>query len=882
MGRNKLILNVKVKELLLRDINKTGNSINIMTIKAKSVYLITSLLVLLISVTVIFKILSSEPSKYEGKIVRKIELEGLKNVDEADIEEVMLTTVGYPLKAAEVREDIKNIFALGQFENVNVEIDDYSDGVKLRFVLEERPVVEKIVFKGNDELIETDLIEAMHLKEGSIYRKDFLENSIKSLKEKYNKEGYYNSYITYKLKKGTDTNSVIIDIIIDEGEEVKVEKIAILGATKIYVKKIRGLMDTKEDAWYQDGAFKKEVYEEDKRKILGFYQQEGYLDAQIIDEKVDYEWTNPLEPGTRCIYIVLKLSEGEKYYFEGPYDIKIGDGKSNVLTEKEIEKLKESFLLKENGELFDNTKFLNDRQSISFLYASKGYIFARVVPNKTITEREVEVNGVKEKRKFVKVDFTVDEGKKAYIEQIIIKGNKKTKDKVIRRELAIKEGELFNSELMQISRETVFNLGYFKQVNFDVRPGTKDGYMNLIIDVEEQPSGTISMGGGYGSSSGFSIFADITENNFLGNGQTVGVKFEYGPKKSSVTLSFKERWLQDYPVGFNASIFYYVYQYTSTSIFADSDEDANYKKRGIGYSLGLSYRFWYYWVTGVTWVQTVKSYFDPSGNANDAIFLSVARGFQLKNTLKYYVYRDSKDNYLNPTKGFRTGVTAAVTGGPVLRGNDHFTQYTPEFYLYYSPFHIPFLKSHPTVIELRASADFITPPLGRNWVKDHQNYENNEWLESEDRLSIGGPETVRGWDYNDSSMPDSWRYVGLYNRILYGGEYRIPLHPQMLWVSVFFDAGSLWSDKYWEQQLSDTYKKYVNEDLASGKLRRISQLTDGDLLPYFIYSYGFGIKVQVPMMPLRFWFAKKMIYEEKEFKTISGYNFQFSIGDIHY
>jgi outer membrane protein insertion porin family len=852
-----------------------------MTIKAKSLYLITALLVSIISASAVFNILSSSPSKYEGKIVRKIIFEGLKNVDEEDVEEIMVTTVGYPLKAVEVREDIKNIFALGQFENVNVEIDDFSDGVKLKVILDERPVVEKIEFKGNDEIVETDLTEAMRLKEGNVYRKDLLENSIKSIKDKYDKEGYYNAYITYKVKDGDSDNSVLIQIVIDEGEEVKVEKLVILGANKIYVKDLLDLIETKEDSLFQDGAFKREVYEEDKKKIIGYYQQEGYLDAQIVDERIEYEWTNPLEPGKRCVYIQLKLIEGDRYYFDGPYDLKFVEGKSTVLSDMEVENLKSSFQLQKQGELFDNTKFLNDRQSISFLLAARGYIFARVIPNKTITEREVEEDGVKEKRKHVKIDFTIDEGKKAFIEQIIIKGNKKTKDKVIRRELVIAEGALFNSELMQISREKVYNLGYFKQVDFDVRPGSRDGYMNLVIDVEEQPSGTISMGGGYGSATGFSIFADISENNFFGNGQTVGVKFEYGPKKTSVTLSFQERWLWDYPVGFNSSIFYYIYEYETSSIFPESDDYSDYKKKGLGYSLGLSYRFWYYWVTGATWIHTFKTYFDPSGNSPDEIMLTVDNGRQSKRTMKFYMYRDSKDNYLNPTRGYRTGMSVAFTGGSVLRGNDHFTQYSPEFYLYFSPFHIPFLKTHPTVFEFRASGDFITPPLGKNWVENNKPYTDNEWLEAEDRLDIGGPETVRGWDYSDTTMPDSWRYVGLYHRILYGAEYRIPLHPQMLWLVLFFDAGSLWSDKFWEKQLSDTYSEYVNNDLATGKLRRIDEITDGNLLPYFIYSYGFGLKVQVPMMPLRFWWAKKMIYDDG-FKTISDYTFQFSIGDVRF
>ena len=163
---------------------------------------------ILICIAAAYNYLSSQPSKYENLIVKKIEIEGLHNFDEDDVHEVMLTTVGYPLKSAEVREDIKQIFALGFFDNVKVEIDEDGDGVKVRVILEERPVVEKLIFKGYDELIETDLLEAMSIKEGEVYRKDLVETSIKQIKEKYNKEGYFNAYITYNVKDG-DRKSVV-------------------------------------------------------------------------------------------------------------------------------------------------------------------------------------------------------------------------------------------------------------------------------------------------------------------------------------------------------------------------------------------------------------------------------------------------------------------------------------------------------------------------------------------------------------------------------------------------------------------------------------------------------------------------------------------------
>jgi len=849
----------------------------IMSIYKKPVIIAASFVIMLLFSTGAFYLLSSEPSKYENRIVMKIEMEGLVNTDSEDIEDNLQTAEGYPLKSDEVREDIKKLFATGKFSNVSVEIDEFGEGVTIRFIFKERPVIEKITLKGNDEVIETDLLDLMMVKEGEVYREELVERSLDRMREKYDSQGYFSAYITYKTREGTEKNSILLDIIIDEGEEIKVQKITILGANKIYIKELNQLMETKEDSLFTDGAFKAGIYEDDKRKIVGYYQQEGYLDAQIVDEKVEYEWVDPDEKKERGIFIVLKLIEGDKYYFDGPYTLDIKAGEGQVLSLEELDNIKNSFMLKENGEIFNNSKFLNDKNSIGLYYASKGYIFARVVPEKTVTEKEVEVDGKKEIRKYVKINFKVEEGKKAYVEQIIIKGNKKTKDKVIRRELAVKEGEIFDAQKMQISREKVYNLGFFKQVDFDVRPGTKDGYMNLIVDVEEQPSGTLSLGGGYGSNAGFSIFADITENNFLGNGQTVGIKFEYGPEKTSITLSFQERWLFDMPIGFSSSVFYYIYNKETTSMFPESDDTATYKLHGIGYSLGLSYRYWYYFVSGASWIHTFKTYTDPSGNCPDEVFVYVDSGGQEKRTLKLYTFIDSKNNYLNPTSGIRTGLSVSFTGG-LLRGDDHFIQYSPEFYAYYSPFHLPFLENYPTAIELRASADFIKPPFGG---AGGQNYEDNEWVESEDRLEIGGPETVRGWDYYDTDLPDSWSYVGLYHRILYGAEFRVPIHPEMLWAVAFFDAGALFSDKFWERQLSDTYKEYVQQDLASGRLKRINNFFDTDLLPYFIYSYGFGIKVQIPMMPLRFWFGKKMIYDDG-FKTISGYNFQFGIGDMRF
>lgn len=854
-----------------------------------------NLAIALVSLAVLcaLPMLYPQPSKYEGKKVVKVLFEGLKNVDEDDLLYIMKTTSGYPLKALELREDIKKIFKKGNFESIAVEIEEYMDGVRLKFICKERPLVKEVVFKGLDEVSESDLTTVIPVKEGAVIRKDYLEKSVAAIKKKYEEEGLFNAVIRYEVKpvRG-DENNVRVVFIIDEGEEIRVRKLSVLGAKKLGTRELLAVMETSEKGLFKDGDFKRDVWEQDKAKVLAYYRQNGYLEAQILDETAEYEWVNPEKKDKRGIFLTLKVSEGEQFYFD-KYSVRIEEkGTAPVFKPKVF---MDDFEQTRSGAIFNDTLFQQDRQMISFKYASKGYIFARVQPNRTVTEREVKVKGKLVKRKFVAIEFVIEEGNQAYIDMIIIKGNKKTKDKVIRREILLKEGDLFDSSKLQLSREKVYNLGFFKQVNIDVRPGSRDGYMNLIVDVEEQPTGTISLGGGYGTTSGFSIFADVAENNLLGNGQRVGVRFEYGPERTSITLSFAERWLFNQPIGLNTSVFYNLYNVKSNqTVFPTLDNESEYKREGFGYALGLSYRFLDYFSAGASWSHAFTRVKDPSGNSSEEVYYSKRLGFQEKRSVTVFATFDNKDNYLNPTKGGSVEFATNFTGGSVLGGSDHYIKLSPDAAVYFSPFHLPFLKSHPCVFEFRASGDFIMKPAGVRSVNRRQPRQSpyyylsdvdlkDPWLEPEDRLNLGGPETLRGWDYYDKKFPESWQDVGLFHRILYGVEFRVPIHPQMLWFAVFFDAGSLWSDTFWEKQMTKDNQRIIYQDIATGKLHRVQDIFTGDvnLLKYFKYSYGFGFRIQIPMMPLRFWFGRKLIYNGR-FTNVGGFQFQFGIGDMRF
>ncbi len=827
---------------------------------------------------------STEPSRYEGKIVRKIEFEGLRNVDKEDILDKIETAEGYPLRAEEIRKDIKAVFRDGWLENIKVEVEEFRDGVRVKFICTERPIIRKVEFRGTDAVSEMDLASVVLVKENEPLRLDNIEKSVKLIKKKYDDEGLFNAVISYEIKEESrEDNSKKVVFRIDEGEEIRVAKISIMGAWIIPDSELLGIMETSERGIFGSGGqFKKDVYNQDKMKILAYYKEKGYLDASIVEDSVEYEWENPIEKENRAIFINIKVSEGEQYYFD-KYTVA-----GNKVFETKI--FEELFEQRTSGEVFNYTSFQKDMQMMSQLYASKGYIFSRVIPRKTVTEKEVETPSGKIVRKLVRIDFEIKEGEKVKIENIIVRGNKKTKKRVIEREVIVREGDLFDAFRVQRSRERIFNLGFFKEVNVNVRPGSREGLVNLIFEVEEQPTGTISLGGGYGTTTGFSIFADIAENNLLGNGQRVGLRFEYGPLRRSVTLSFLDPWIAEslfdwqIPLGIRSSIYYMLNTIPTSSMFPNSNTEAEYQRQTVGYTVGPYYRFWDFYGLGLLWNQGFKSYLNPTGNASDEIFIQEARGIQLKNTLTLYAYRDSKDNYMNPTRGMRAEVSAAFTGGTLFRGDDHFIKYDADLYLYYSPFTLPFLRTHPVVIELRGNGSFIRPPFQRSKVLSMQDPEENPWIEPEDRLRIGGPETLRGWDYFDLDFPDSWR-IGLFHRVLYGAELRIPIHPQILWMAFFFDAGSLWADSFWKSHLISDYQTTIDEDITEGEVFDIRDWRNVDVMSYFRYSWGFGFKIQIPMMPLRFWFGRKLKWvgrEEGYFEQVSDFNFQFGIGDMRF
>lgn len=853
-------------------------------------------------------------SEYENKIIKRIEFVGITENESGEIEYGQLmdhsydellalcsSYVGEPLKSESIQVDIKALVKSANMADVKVYVSSYDDGVIVKYYCKEGPVVSQIEFRGSEKIKTDEVLQKLPFREGDPFQKsDIEEGANLILKHLVQDQGAFNATVKYLTKKGGKSgNNIVVTYFIDDGEEVKIAKINILGINKVYDHQIFGMISTKAAELLNGGEFKQEKFEEDKMKIVYFYRSMGYLDAEIIDEKTHLEWKNPETTADRELYITLKIKEGSRYYFDS-YSM---EGNVLIPTEKmmsqfDLKKEKESpeqlaDKLKrlsgypvDDDVVFDEIKFHHDRSIISYEYSSIGHVFARVIPEKTVIEREKKIGSVTEKRKYVSYNFKIFEGKPVDIENIIVRGNRKTKEKIIRRNIFVEEGKKYNQKMIDVSRERIYALGFFKEVNVDIRPGSDDEKVNLVFTVLEQPTGNVNIGGGVGSSTGFAISAAVGENNMRGLAQKVETKIEYGAERIASSLSYYDPYFFDTNFGFSVSLFYNLYQVDSaTPYFEDLDSNSDYRQKSFGYTTGLSYKFWIYYGIGVKWKHTFKKITEASGNCSDEIFKIKSLGLQEKRTASVNLYYNSIDSALLTTKGLNVDLEASMSGGFLLGGQDHFMEYTAILDWYYSPFSLPYFPKNKCVIELRASGDFITPPMFASKVSSQQKNDRDPWLEESDRLDIGGPETVRGWDYDDDALPDSWNN-GLYHRIQYGAEFRVPIIFEYIWLAFFFDAGSLWSDKKWEKYADREMLSTINSDIAAGNLYRISDIDDISVMKYFKYSWGFGTRIQIPMMPLRFWWGQKLKWDGVKnggFTRIDDkFLFQFTIGDMRF
>jgi len=452
--------------------------------------------------------------------IRDIRLEGLQRVSASPVFAAMPVRVGDTVDSVDLRETMQSIFDTGFFTNIQIA----RDGDVLILVLQERPAIKEINIDGNKVIKTEQLIEIMNdngLSEGEILEGHLLSGITRELERQYVSQARYGAKVKTEVED-IPNNMVKINIDIDEGGSASIRHLNIVGNTDFSDEELKELFESRPKKW-NDFFSSKHKYAQEKlkgdiEKLESFYLNKGYLDFSVVSTQIS------ISPDKKSVFITLNLNEGDIYSVK-----KIDIAGDPILSEKSIRRI----ILFREGDTFSQGKMTATSEYITNLLGNAGYTNAKVegVPQKNEGENTINLN------------FFINPGKRVYVRRIEFKGNTKTDDVVLRREMRLFEGASASNSRIEQSKVRLERLGYFKEVNVETKDvsGTDD-LVDVEYSVEEQPSGSISATVGYAQFSGLNLGVSVEQNNWMGTGKRVS----FGVNTNIYQDSYTFRYLDPY------------------------------------------------------------------------------------------------------------------------------------------------------------------------------------------------------------------------------------------------------------------------------------------------------------------------------------------------
>jgi outer membrane protein insertion porin family len=594
------------------------------------------------------------PQKAQPLKILGISVEGNKLTDAGAIVRYSGLKVGgeFTPGGDEIRQAIKVLWQLGIFSDIQILIDNQiADGVYLLIRVQEYPRLNDIVLKGNDELSDKDIKDQINLVKGQTVNRQDLSTIVYNIKKKYEDKGYLLAKIDPELEPVADTAGSPANLVlnIDEGKEVKVESITFSGNKDFDGGDLRGAMDdTKEKVWWmfwRSAKFDPKKYDDDKQKILDFYRKNGYIDASIVSDSIWYS------PDKEDMFIHINVDEGKKYY------IRHITWEGNTRYSSAI--LEERLGLKE-GDVYDKQKFdenlrgNKDQTDVASLYLDTGYLTFSAEPD--------EIRVLPDS---IDLKIKIYERNQFRIGQVIIHGNTKTQDKVIRRELFTRPGDYFSRALIIRSVRQLSQINYFDPDK--IKPDyyiVNDSTVNVTYDVTEKSSDTFNASVGYSQAFGFTGSLGLSFNNFDlahplqgGAGQSLSFTWQFGVSTYYRTfqLGFNEPWFMDTPTSLGVSLF-------------DTRQVYGVDLRMTGASASVGRRFdWPDAYFRGDWIISGQKVAVANGEAYGYL-----NGDYSEFTVTQVISRNSTDNPIFPTIGSNVSLTDEIAGSPVLPGQINF------------------------------------------------------------------------------------------------------------------------------------------------------------------------------------------------------------------
>ncbi|MBL7664893.1 MAG: outer membrane protein assembly factor BamA [Bacteriovoracaceae bacterium] len=731
--------------------------------------------------------------------VEAVKIEGTHKVEPEAVLEKMTIKAGVKLDNYLLRDDIKRIYSLKYFEKVEA----HQEGNTLIIKVQEKPIISKIIIEGNDEISDEDITEQMKTKPFAILDVNTLKADMTLIQNFYEEKGYFLAQAKYALESHT-AGSVVVKVIMKEYDQVLVKKITFLGNDALDDDALKKVMQTQEEGLFSfmtsAGNFKEFNFQADIERMKYLYKSEGYLQVNVgtpsITVSEDKKW----------IFITVNITEGPKFsinniFFEGEL----------IFSESE---LRDVVTLKHN-DIYSEDKLRLDIQALTEKYQDEGYAFANVLRTIEIVPGENKVD----------IHFSFEKGKIAYFGNIYVKGNVKTRDKVIRRELRIHEGMKFSGSLLRKSRDNVNRLGFFEpgSVVFNtITPKGKDNVLDVEIQIKERQTGQISIGAGYSTATKGFFQASIAQNNFRGLGQNLNFSLSLAANQKLFNLGFTEPYLNDtkWTAGFD------LFKTTNRNIRAFEYDRFGGDVR-MGYPLVDYLRLFvtYKWERTEITSETIP---DP------AIIPSEVNG--IASSVTTSVIWDKRNNIFEPTDGHYVSSSLEYTG---IAGD------------------LRWIKSE-------AEGRFYEPIWGDLTLRTRLNvsklFRNGKNIPRTEKFSMGGARNMRGYyleeigprRFEPLALPAPGQYFnngGLFS-LLSQIELEYPLVKEAgLKAVIFYDIGNV-------------YDQYFGADAESHRL-------------YF--DYGFGFRWFSPIGVLRFEFAYPV---NDVLGGVGGNQFHFDIGQL--
>ncbi len=748
---------------------------------------------LLITVALFF----GTTSVFAASLVSKINIVGNRRIEPDAILEKMSIKPGSELSPESARADILKIFALGHFEDVRFEME----GDALIVSVKERPVITEIEYEGSEEFEMKDLDEASGIKEFTVVNLKKISTAKTAIKSKYEQKGYYLARVEHELIPQPDKpGDVKLVFRVDEREKVQIRKILFRGNKNFTSAELRRFMATGENHMFSwasgGGTYRGELFERDLGALAYFYGNEGYIEAKFNKPRVT------LSQDKHYVDLFIDVEEGKKFFL-GSVKFK-GD---DLFTEKE---LRDSFAMQE-GDVFSIGKLQEEILKLTDKFGDQGYAFANVVPRTLIRQGTTIVD----------LDVEIEKGEKVYWNRISVTGNSKTHDKVVRRELPFNEGDLYNATLRKKGMEKIKRLGFFgEDINFlTSTPPGQNNKLDLEVKVEEKPTGSLNVMAGWGSGVGFSLGAQIAQNNLMGRGQQLSFNLSLQKTSQTFNLSFTD------PRVFDSAWL------LGGDLYIDEQQPIIYKRRLSGSSIrtGKEIRE----NLNLLWTYKVEHSL-LSNPVNPEIFSSPKDWESYISSITTTLSYDTRNNRLDPSSG------RLVTGSLELAGLG-FGRVFQKSVFNYRQYQRVFSD---VVYRFNFDVGLLTDVI------------SNETVPDTERFILGGIFSLRGYPYYGvgpvrvmSNLRDGGKgpepfVIGGTRKLVINQEFEFPLIPDAgIRGALFFDMGNAWDE--------------------------FSRLS-----PVLLSNYGWGIRWYSPLGPLRFEFGYpiNLLHGENH-----GMQFQFII-----